>query len=135
LISDKKTAMQSAALLVILGAMLSGCAWIKGKSASASAQDSPTTWSPGAGGSNSKQAVVTAGRGAVGRVKSVNASARFVVISSTVGTLPSLHQRLNAYRNGLKVAELKVTGPTRDTHTVADILAGECQVGDEVTEE
>jgi hypothetical protein len=127
--------MQSVALLVVLAVMLSGCAWFKGKPASASAQDSSATWNSGASGSNSKQAVVTAGRGAIGRVKSVNASARFVVISYTVGTAPSLDQRLNAYRNGLKVAELKVTGPTRDTHTVADILAGECQVGDEVTED
>lgn len=44
-------------------------------------------------------------------------------------------KRLNVYRNGLKVGELKVTGPQRDNNTVADIVAGECQVGDEVRED
>ena len=80
-------------------------------------------------------AIVTPATGTFGRVVSVNSVGRFVVLSYPVGTLPALEKRLNAYRNGLKVAELKVTGPTRDTHIVADVLAGECQAGDVTRED
>jgi len=46
--------------------------------------------------------------------------------------LPPLNQHMSAYRQGLKVADLKISGPQRDLHTVADIVAGECRVGDDV---
>jgi len=36
---------------------------------------------------------------------------------------------------GLKVGELKVSGPQLDVNIDADIIAGECQPGDEVREE
>jgi hypothetical protein len=39
---------------------------------------------------------------------------------------------MNVYRRGLKVGEVKVTGPQRDDNIVADITAGEAAVGDEV---
>ena len=80
-------------------------------------------------------AIVTPATGTFGRVVSVNPAGRFVVLSYPVGTLPALEKRLNVFRNGLKVAELKVTGPIRDTHIVADVLTGECQAGDETREE
>jgi hypothetical protein len=130
-----RTAMQAAVLLLLLAVMLSGCSWGKRKAVPATTQGTAATRGQNGNGGNTRQALVTPASGTIGRVKTVNASGRFVVISYPVGTLPALEQRLNAHRNGLKVAELKVTGPTRDTHTVADILAGECQVGDEVTED
>jgi hypothetical protein len=40
--------------------------------------------------------------------------------------------KLFVYRQGLKVAELVVTGPQRDDHTVADIRTGDCRTGDEI---
>jgi hypothetical protein len=68
-----------------------------------------------------------------GRISSVNANSRYVVISYPPGVaLPVLEQRLNVYRAGLKVAEIKITGPSRDTNTIGDIISGECQSGDEV---
>ena len=68
-----------------------------------------------------------------GRITSVNAAGRFVVITYPIGVpLPSLEQKLDVYRAGLKVGEIKITGPARDLNTVADITAGECQPGDEV---
>ena len=79
--------------------------------------------------------IVTPAGSDSGRITSVNASARFVVITYPVGTLPGPERRLNVYRSGLKVAELKVTGPSQDINTVADILAGECEAGDEVRED
>jgi hypothetical protein len=41
-------------------------------------------------------------------------------------------QRLNLYRRGLRVGEVKVTGPQREDNIVADLVAGEAEVGDEV---
>jgi hypothetical protein len=127
--------MQSVVLLLFLTVMSSGCSRSKGTSVAAPPSGTAAAQGQSGDGANGKRAVVTPASGTIGRVKTVNARGRFVVISYPVGTLPALEQRLNAYRNGLKVAELKVTGPTRDTYTVADILAGECQVGDEVTED
>jgi hypothetical protein len=77
--------------------------------------------------------IVTPAPGSAGRITSVNPAARFVVITYPIGVpLPSLEQKLDVYRAGLKVAEIKITGPARDLNTVADITAGECQPGDEV---
>lgn len=83
---------------------------------------------------NSNPAViVTPAQGTTGRITSINPVVRYVVISYAVGVpLPPVEQRLSVYRAGLKVAEVKISGPSRDTHTVGDIIAGECQVGDEV---
>jgi len=79
--------------------------------------------------------VVTPGHSTAGRIASVNSAGRFVVLTFPLGTMPTLEKRLNVYRSGLKVAEVKVTGPQLDINIDADILAGECQVGDEVREE
>ena len=77
--------------------------------------------------------IVTPAQGTTGRITSLNPTVRYVVVSYAVGVpLPSVEQRLNVYRGGLKVAEIKISGPSRDTHTIGDIIAGECQVGDEV---
>jgi len=70
-----------------------------------------------------------------GRVASVNAPGRFVVLTFPLGSMPALEKRLNVYRRGLKVGELKVSGPQLDVNIDADIIAGECQPGDEVREE
>lgn len=70
-----------------------------------------------------------------GRVASVNQHARFVVLTFPVGGLPPADRRLSAYRNGLKVGEVKITRWQIDNNAVADILTGECRVGDEVRQE
>jgi hypothetical protein len=67
-----------------------------------------------------------------GRVVSANATRRFVVLNFPIGHLPVLEQRLDVYRQGIKVGEVKVTGPQRDDHIVADITAGQVAPGDEV---
>jgi len=70
-----------------------------------------------------------------GRVASANEQARFVVLTFPIGAVPPRDRRLIAYRNGLKVGELKVTRWQIDNNAVADILTGECRVGDEVRQE
>jgi hypothetical protein len=39
---------------------------------------------------------------------------------------------MNLYRNGLKVGELRVTGPQQDANIVADVITGDAAAGDEV---
>lgn len=70
-----------------------------------------------------------------GRVAMVNSQARTVVLSFPLGWLPALERRLNVYRQGIKVGEVKVTGPQMDTNIAADLIAGEAAVGDEVRED
>ena len=76
--------------------------------------------------------MVTPDRVLLGKIARVNEVGRFVVLEFPVSHLPAMGQVLFVYRNGLKVAEVKVTGPQRDDHTVADLTTGEAQLGDEV---
>ena len=78
---------------------------------------------------------ITAGSSLIGKISAINPAARFVVITFAIGKMPSNGQVLNVYRGTLKVAEIKITGPQRDTNTVGDILAGELKNGDEVRED
>ena len=68
----------------------------------------------------------------VGKVAKVNSEGRFVIMTFPIGHLPTLGQRLNIYHGGLKVAEVRVTGPQLDDNVVADIAAGDARPGDEV---
>ena len=68
----------------------------------------------------------------VGRVATYNAAGRFVVLECPIGKMPALDQVLFVYRRGLKVGEIRVTGPERDQNTVADLTSGEAEKGDEV---
>ena len=77
---------------------------------------------------------VTPEEGLHGRIASVNSSLRFVVLTFPIGQMPPVDDHLNVYRNGFKVAELKITGPQRDDNTVADIVSGDPISGDEVRE-
>jgi len=68
----------------------------------------------------------------IGRVALVNNEARFVVINFPPGAVPQPGQPLNVNHNGLKIGEVKITGPQRDNSTVADLITGQAYVGDEV---
>jgi hypothetical protein len=90
--------------------------------------------SPKSAGPKTDTAVITADFRPAGKVEMVDVPGRFVVISFEPGAVPKPGQRLNVYRAGAKVGEVKVTGPERDNNTVADILAGEVQIQDETRE-
>ena len=81
------------------------------------------------------QSIVTPDNSLTARVVSYNASGRFVVLSFPVGQMPKLDQSLFLYRDGMKVGEVKITGPQRENNTVADLVTGEAQVGDEVRDQ
>jgi hypothetical protein len=62
----------------------------------------------------------------------VNAAGKFVVLSFPLGQMPAFDQALHLYRKGVKVAEVKVTGPKLDENIVADLAQGSAEVGDDV---
>jgi hypothetical protein len=79
-----------------------------------------------------QELIVTPAVTSKGKVMRVNEGARFAVLNFPVGDLPSVGQRLDVYRHGLKVGEVKITGPQQDDNTVADITNGQAQEGDEL---
>lgn len=81
---------------------------------------------------NASGVIVTPGTATNGKIMLVNASSGYVVVSYPLGQLPAADSRLQVYRKGLKVGEIKVDGRQRDNNLIADVLTGECQVGDEV---
>jgi hypothetical protein len=73
-------------------------------------------------------------RRVTGRIVSVNPTLRFVVMDFPVWGMPALEQRLHVYRDGQRMGEVKVTGPTVETTVAGDLVAGEARLGDEVRE-
>src|SRR5437867_321346 len=118
-------------MLVILSAVvLAGCASSKERSAG----KSPPSARAGSKPPKSKP-IITPDLQLMGKVVSANQELRFVVLDFPLGEMPRVDQRLSVYRQGQKVGELKVSGPQNDTNIVADITAGNAQVGDEVRQE
>ena len=76
--------------------------------------------------------IVTPEEGLNGTVAWVNTELRFVVVTFPVGQLPAQGQRLNVYRSGLKMGEVRVNGPRQDDSVVADVITGEAGQGDAV---
>ena len=70
-----------------------------------------------------------------GKVIVANPQLRFVVVEFPLRRMPALEQRLNVYRAGRKVGEIKVSGPARDTTIAGDVMVGEARVEDEVRED
>jgi hypothetical protein len=81
-------------------------------------------------------AIVTPDSSQEAKVISVNAVGRFVILSFATGqALPKNDQTFFIYRAGLKVAEVKITGPQQENNIVADLVSGDAQVGDTVRDE
>lgn len=69
---------------------------------------------------------------ASGRVHTVNAGLRFVVIDYTLGGTPALQSLLDVFRGSERVGQVRLTGPERNGFVAADVTEGFLQVGDEV---
>ena len=123
--------MRFAVWVLFAGLMLTGCAWFgQQKPATTVSGQTGTTNTAVADSSTNRQPIVTPDSTSSGTIVQVNVPARFAVLNFPVGSMPPIGQRLYVYRAGLKVGELKVTGPQRDDNTVADIINGEAQSGD-----
>jgi hypothetical protein len=115
--------------------LLSGCAQKKAAVGTEPAAVASSAQKPAKRSAKQSKVIVTPSHALAGRVALVNPTARHVILTFPMGLMPSVEQRLAVYRNGLKVGEVKVTGPQQDTHIAADILAGECRPGDEARTE
>ena len=120
--------MRTLLSIVLLGALvLSGCASKKTSAPPPSAAKAPSAKAP----ATKQTLIVTPENAFIGKVALVNSTARFVVLNFPLGKMAGVDQRLSLYRRGLKVGEVKVTGPQREDNTIADLVAGEAEVGDE----
>ena len=108
--------------MLLCALALSGCSWMKPGNKPAKAQ--PPAASPA-------NPPATAGNAQVGKVALVNGPARFVVLNFPLGKMAATEQHLYLYRRGSKVGEVKVTGPQRGDNIVANLVAGEAEIGDE----
>jgi hypothetical protein len=113
-------------VMLLFALACSGCSWMKPGKKAAKAQ-APAA-SPG-------KSSATAGNAQVAKVALVNGPARFVVLNFPLGKMASTDQHLSLYRHGSKVGEVRVTGPQRGDNTVADLISGEAEVGDEARAE
>jgi hypothetical protein len=126
--------MRSELVLAALPALLvlvCGCASEKaGTSAAASppAAHAVSTNVPGA----EQDLLVTPDTGLNGKVALANIQLQFVVLSFPLGQMPEAGQRLNVYRHGLKVGEVRVNPKQLDENVIADVVAGEAMIGDAV---
>jgi hypothetical protein len=121
-------------VLLPLAILANGCALFHRQEQPALPATTSASPSPAAPGAQLNP-IVTPDSSLTAKVASYNATGRFVVLSFPVGRMPGMNQTLFLYRNGLKVGEVKVTGPQRENDTVADLVTGTAQVGDEVRDQ
>jgi hypothetical protein len=118
--------------LLTVVVLASGCSlwpWHKKSGPSAVSGNSATNT---AARNGKEKLIVTPETALVGKVVRVNETARFAVLNFPVGSMPPAQQVMNVYRRGLKVGEVRVTTLRQDNNTVADIVKGEAQIGDEI---
>jgi len=95
----------------------------------------PLTPTPGVPPSTNMATIVTPDNSLSAKVVGYNSVGRFVVLSFPVGQMPSNGQTFFIYRAGLKVGQIRITGPQQDNDTVADIIEGDAQKGDDVRDQ
>ncbi len=88
-----------------------------------------------AAASTDQAGIITPDNTLTAKVVTVNTVARFVVLNFPPGQMPRAGQSLFIYHDGLKVAEVKITGPQQENNIVADLVSGNVKAGDTVREE
>lgn len=68
----------------------------------------------------------------IGNVALVNDTAKYVIVSFRGGTAPAQGEKFSLYRRGLKVGEIRISGPQDNALTAADLLNGSAKIGDEL---
>src|SRR5262245_51149692 len=92
-------------LLIVL--ILTACG--SHRKSGAPAQAYPGGTPPGTSTSAPQGTIVTPARPKSGRITLVNPSSRYVIVTFSLGQLPARESRLQVYRDGLRVAELRIT--------------------------
>lgn len=114
--------------LLALALLATGCVWFNKKPTPSRPDEVHVTNTNG----TTTTMIETPNPDRAGSVVRVNLPARFVVVNFAIGSMPEMGHTMFVYRQGLKVGEVKVTGPQQDDNTAADIVSGDAQVGDEI---
>jgi hypothetical protein len=122
--------------MCVLAAALTGCRLFhrtpKPATTYGTTSAPPTAQAPAPVAPPANQSQLLLSTTTVGKVESVNVAGKFVVLKFPIGQVPPAETRLVVYHGDAKIAEVKITGPTQDDLTVADILLGTVQLNDEV---
>jgi len=70
-----------------------------------------------------------------GRIVVVRPMSRFVVVDFGIDAVPPLGQQMAVYRDGVRVGTIRISGPSMGNMIVADVVAGDARIGDEVRPE
>ncbi|HEV2329098.1 MAG TPA: hypothetical protein VGY56_09960 [Verrucomicrobiae bacterium] len=114
--------------LFLAGLVVSGCAT---HHAPPRKQSPPPTATVS---TTNSEPIVTPDTSLRAKVVKYNSVGRFVVLSFPLGQMPQMNQTLFVYRAGIKVGEVRITGPQRDNDIVADLTTGDAEAGDDVHE-
>jgi hypothetical protein len=115
--------------VLLAGLLASGCGFFHH---AATPQSAPAPTVPP---STNMATIVTPDTSLAAKVVRYNATGRFVILSFPVGQMPKTGQTFFVYRGGLKVGQVKITDQQLDNDTVADLVDGEAQEGDDVREQ
>lgn len=115
----------------IIASVSFGCAHHAGHMSSSAPAFSEPPPAPAPANASQPKLIVSPEQALIGTVSKVNAVGRYVVLTFPLGRMPALQQQFSVYRQGMKVGEVRVTGPQLDDNIVADILSGEASSGDE----
>jgi hypothetical protein len=116
--------------LILAALVVSGCA----SHHAPPTQPAPQSQAPSVS-ATTPEPIVTPDTSLSAKVVRYNSVGRFVVLSFPVGQLPQMGQMLFIYRAGMKVGEVKITGPQRDNDIVADLTTGDAEAGDDVRDQ
>jgi hypothetical protein len=108
--------------LLLIAVAANGCVFKKHQAAASPAVTAPKT-------------IVTPDLSLAAKVVSVNTVGRFAVLNFPADRMPKPGQTFFLYRDGLKVAEVKITGPQQQNNIVADLVSGDAKAGDTVRDE
>ncbi len=128
--AGRRVAAIAAALA--LAVLLPGCG-STGKAAKARPLEARAIRPPR--GTNQQDLVIAPATSAGGRVASVNAKGRFVVIVFPIGQVPAAGTRMSVFHGEARTGEVRVDQRTLDNLVVADLLSGGALENDEVRAE
>jgi hypothetical protein len=113
-------------------ALTTGCAARKSQPPFA---DPAAQTQPAGAGSQAQKITLTPSEIRTGKIVKYNPSGRFVVINFPVVQVPPVDHVMEVYRQGLKVGQVRITGPQLDDNIVADVITGELALGDLVRDQ
>jgi hypothetical protein len=119
---------------ILAALVVSGCISHHAPPPNSASAATPTP-PPTASISTNPEPIVTPDTSLSAKVVRYNSVGRFVVLSFPVSQMPQMGQMLFIYRAGMKVGEVKITGPQRDNDVVADLTTGDAEAGDDVRDQ